>query len=92
MLNDSIGNLKESMKRATRRKDEKNQVRKRMKYILTCHFGNKEEFLKSFRYWYVYKNTASPCNCWMCQGEKYSRKIKHKKMRENDYYFALISQ
>ena len=71
-------NVKESMKRATRRQDEKNHVKKRMKYILVCHFGNKEDFLKSFRYWYVYKNTASPCNCWMCQGEKYSRKTKHK--------------
>jgi hypothetical protein len=27
---------------------------------------------------FVFKTTGSPCSCWMCSGDKFSRKIKHK--------------
>lgn len=25
-----------------------------------------------------FRTTGKPCSCWMCRGESYSRKIKHK--------------
>ena len=27
---------------------------------------------------YILRSTASPCSCYACSGEKYSRKVKHK--------------
>jgi hypothetical protein len=78
----NIETLKQQLKRARRRADEKNHLHRRMKYISMCYGGNKEETLKAFPYWYIYKSTASPCSCWVCQGERYSRKMKHKKVFE----------
>ena len=74
--------VKGMMKRSIRRQQEKNHLTSRLRYIWECSSvleNNKEKFFATFRGQYIYKTTASPCNCWMCQGEKYNRKIKHKK-------------
>lgn len=31
---------------------------------------------------YTLKTTSTPCSCYMCSGESYSRKIKHKNKDE----------
>ena len=77
--------LKQTMKRSIRRQQEKNHLLNRLQYIWDCEKvleNNKDKFFSTFNHQYIYKNTASPCNCWMCQGEKYSRKTKHKKSFE----------
>ncbi len=28
--------------------------------------------------WQAKKSDAKPCSCWLCRGEKYNRKQKHK--------------
>lgn len=30
-----------------------------------------------------YRNHSTPCSCWICRGEKYSRKQKHKIMNKD---------
>lgn len=27
---------------------------------------------------YCFKSTGKPCSCYMCSGQKYNRKVKHK--------------
>ncbi len=29
--------------------------------------------------YYSYRSHGRPCSCWLCKGERFSRKIKHKK-------------
>jgi hypothetical protein len=78
-------NVKERMKRSIRHQQETNHLKNRLQYIWNCGKqleNNKEKFFSTLVSTYINKNTATPCNCWMCQGEKYSRKIKHKKTFE----------
>jgi hypothetical protein len=36
-----------------------------------------DAFKENYNLW-VFKTTGSPCSCWMCRGDKFNRKIKHK--------------
>jgi hypothetical protein len=38
----------------------------------------KNNFLKDNGFMYIFKTTGKPCSCFMCSGNKYSRKNKHK--------------
>jgi hypothetical protein len=78
----NMENTKQEMKRSIRRQQETNHLKNRLQYIWYCSKqleNNKKKFFSTFVGTYIYKNTATPCNCWMCQEGKYSRKVKHKK-------------
>lgn len=34
---------------------------------------------------YVFRTTGSPCSCYMCKNEKYSRKEKHKNVMKEKF-------
>ena len=36
--------------------------------------------------WQAKKSDAKPCSCWLCRSEKYSRKQKHKSIRQPAYF------
>ena len=53
--------------------------RKRVKQMFT-HYRKR---LKNYNFreedkQHVFRTTGSPCNCYICQNEKYNRKEKHK--------------
>jgi hypothetical protein len=38
----------------------------------------KKRGIKENDNWHALRTTGSPCSCYMCSGEKYNRKEKHK--------------
>lgn len=43
------------------------------------NFGYKiEDVVKEGYNLFCFKTTGKPCSCWMCSGQKYNRKQKHK--------------
>lgn len=40
-----------------------------------------EELKKANTNLYAYKTSGKPCSCYMCRNEKYTRNIKHKKLK-----------
>ena len=33
----------------------------------------------------AFRTTGKPCSCYMCKGEKYNRKVKHKNKMKEDF-------
>ena len=64
------------MNRAERRFRGENRWKKRVKLYL-------QTWGESARTAHVLKSTSTPCSCYMCSGEGYSRKQKHKKFEED---------
>ncbi len=41
-------------------------------------YGLLDEFRRRPDCYYAFKTSSTPCSCWVCRNEKFSRKIKHK--------------
>ena len=63
------------MDRSERRFRGENRHKKRVKMFL--HIWGEHA-----RTAHTLKSTSTPCSCWMCRGERYSRKEKHKNLED----------
>lgn len=62
------------MGKAKRRKDAIRVFKKRVKLFMAVTTRPEQVDYKLFHL----KTSATPCSCWLCRGEKYTRKQKHK--------------